>query len=181
MNVRPCVYGSVALGMTCLVAGCEETAPRARQVAPSVSADQQAAAQQAAESAALAWFGLLDAGEYKESWGAASTLFRDHLAQSRWEVKVATARGHLGELVSRKLQLAVFAQTIPDYEYTSEGRWLAGRKGEYVIVKFSTSYRYFHVIETLILIKDSDGVWRVADYYIASGDETSCIGSRICG
>lgn len=180
IGVRSCVYGPVAVGITCLAAGCAPSAPRARQVATTVSADQQAAAQEAAESAALAWFGLLDAGKYQESWSAASTLFRDHLSQSRWKAKLAHARGHLGEPASRKLLLTVFAQTIADYDSAPEGRWLAGRQGEYVIVKFSSAYLYLNVIETVIVMKDSDGVWRVADYYVASGDEASCIGSRIC-
>lgn len=180
MSARPCLYGIVALSISCVAAGCESTEPRARQVAPSVSTDEQPAAQQAAQPVALAWFGLLDAGKYKESWSAASMPFRDHTSQSRWKATIATGRGYLGELVSRKFQSAVFAQTIPDYDYTPEGRWLAGRKGEYVIVKFSSSYFYVNVTETVIVMKDFDEVWRVADYSIASGDATSCTGSKIC-
>ncbi len=48
MSVRSCVYGSVALAITCLATGCATTAPQTRQVAPPVSTDQQAAAQQQA-------------------------------------------------------------------------------------------------------------------------------------
>lgn len=178
-SVMSCIYGSVALGIAYLATGCATSAPQPRRAAPPVSAEEQAAARQAAESTALAWFGLLDAEKYTESWSAASTFFRKYsYSQSLWRVTIDQARHQLGPLRWRKLESAVFAQTIPDY--TPEGRWLAGREGDYVIAKFSSSYLRFDGTETVIVMKDSDGAWRAADYYIASADAASCTGSRIC-
>ena len=179
MRVRSCAYGSLALGVACLVTSCATTAPQIPEAAPPVSAQQQTAAEQAAQSAALAWFELLDAEKYTESWAAASTPFRQYSwSQSRWRSMIKWGRVRLGPLHSRRLQSAVFVQTVP--EHTAEGRWLAGRRGEYVIVGFASSYGHFNVTETVIVMKDSDGVWRVADYYIASGDAQACTGSRMC-
>lgn len=114
----------------------------------------------AAESAALVWLGLLDAGSYAQSWSTASTLFRERTSQSRWHAKVATGRGQLGALKSRELRSAVFARTVPGEP-----------DGEYVIVKFTSNFAWMdprRVIET-VTMNDTDGVWRVADYYIADG------------
>ena len=47
-------------------------------IAPSADASARDA-----ESAALAWLGLVDAGDYPQSWNAASPLFRDHVSQSK--------------------------------------------------------------------------------------------------
>ena len=165
MSLRSRVFGSVALGITCLATGCATSPPQSRQVAAPMSADPQAAAQQAAESAALTWLGLLDARKYTESWNAASMLFRNYRwSQSSWRSTIDWDRTRLGPLQWRRLQSTVFAQSIPGD--TPESRWLAGRKGEYVILKFSSSYQ-FNVTETVIVMKDSDAIWRVADYYIA--------------
>jgi uncharacterized protein DUF4019 len=113
----------------------------------------------AAESVALAWLRLLDAGSYTQSWSAASTLFRERTSQSRWRAKIATGRGVLGPLVSRNLQSAVLARTVrgePD--------------GEYTIVRFSSRFAWMNneqtVFETVVTTKDADGIWRVADFYI---------------
>ncbi len=113
----------------------------------------------AAESPALAWLRLLDAGSYTQSWSAASTLFRARTSQSLWRSKAATARGVMGPLVSRNLQSVVFARTVrgePD--------------GEYAIVRFSSRFAWLNneqtVYETVVMRKDADGIWRAADFYI---------------
>lgn len=137
-----------------------------------------------AESAALAWFRLLDAGKYGESWSAASTLFQERVSQRGWQSKINRGRSALGPLHSRKLLWAVFAQAIPPPACWTDVRvssCLAAPNGKYVIVKFS-SYYSRKVIETVVAEKDSDGLWRVADYYIADGEAAFCTGSRVdCG
>lgn len=122
----------------------------------------------AAESAAIEWLTLLDAGHYTESWSAASTLFRDRLSQSRWTAKAETGRGYLGELLSRKLRSEQSARTVsgePD--------------GEYFLVNFTSNFAWTNgqrVIET-VAMRDEGGVWRVVDYYIA---DATCAVDTVC-
>jgi len=59
-----------------------------------------------AESAARAWLGLVDAGNYAKSWGSASSLFRQKVSASQWESAAASARAPFGAFKSRTLQSA---------------------------------------------------------------------------
>ena len=110
----------------------------------------------AAESAALAWLGLVDAGQYSASWDAASALFRQHILQSQWQTAAANARAPLGALKSRKVQSATFTRSVP-----------GAPDGEYVIVTFASSFENKgSAIETVTPMLDTDGSWRVSGYYI---------------
>jgi hypothetical protein len=119
----------------------------------------------AAESAALGWLGLLDAGSYPQSWSVASTLFRDRMSQSQWRSKIANGRFRLGTLKSRQFLSASSVQSAPDLP-----------NGDYVIVRFASTYLWFEfepVIETVTMTKSADGTWRVADFYIHDGGLSS--------
>jgi Protein of unknown function (DUF4019) len=59
-----------------------------------------------AESAARAWLGLVDAGNYAKSWSSASSLFRRKVSASQWESAAASARAPFGAFKSRTLQSA---------------------------------------------------------------------------
>jgi hypothetical protein len=124
----------------------------------------------AAASAAQAWLGRVDANNSALSWNEASTLFRERMSQSEWKSTILRARHYLGPLRRRNLQSAAYELTVhglPD--------------GEYVIVKFLADFAQFQsVIETVVAKKDADGMWRVADYYIApEGKAGPCTGSRL--
>jgi hypothetical protein len=126
----------------------------------------------AAESAAVEWLGLLDAKSYPQSWNEASTLFRERrISESRWKSTAVRRHGWLGVLKSRKLQSAA-------YELSVKG----SPDGEYVIVHFLSVFAsdINRVIETVVAKKDADGMWRVADYYIAPEGAAGCsTGSRV--
>lgn len=110
----------------------------------------------AAETAALAWLSLVDAGRYAESWTAAATRFRQAIPQEQWESKAEYGRGALGALKSRKLRSATFTSTLP-----------GAPDGEYVVIKLVSSFEQkAAAIETVTLLKDQDGTWRVSGYYI---------------
>jgi len=110
----------------------------------------------AAESAALAWLVLVDAGNYSASWVAASASFRQHVPQSQWQTAAANARAPFGALRSRKLQSATFTHSAP-----------GAPDGEYVIITFASSFeKKAGAIETVTPMLDSDGSWRVSGYYI---------------
>jgi hypothetical protein len=110
----------------------------------------------AAESAAIAWLGLVDAGDYAESWSAASTLFRQSVTEAQWQAAVAGVREPLGPLTSRKVQSATFKDSLP-----------GAPDGEYVVIVFTSSFaNKATAIETVTPMKDADGEWRVSGYFI---------------
>ena len=110
----------------------------------------------AAESAALTWLGLVDAGDYAQSWVTGAEYFRNSILQSQWVTSVSHVRGSLGGLKSRRLVSAKFARSLP-----------GAPDGEYVVIQFTTSFDGKAVAtETVTPMKDPDGHWRVSGYYI---------------
>lgn len=110
----------------------------------------------AAQSAAVTWLALIDAGDYSASWNAASSLFRQHVSQSQWQTAAAGARAPFGALKSRKLQSATYTRTLP-----------GAPDGEYVVVTFASTFENkASAIETVTPMVDADGTWRVSGYYI---------------
>jgi Protein of unknown function (DUF4019) len=110
----------------------------------------------AATSAAVAWLALVDAGNYAQSWNAAAARFRQRVPQEQWQSIAARARGPFGALKSRVVQSATFKHTLP-----------GAPDGEYVVIRFAASFaNKAAAIETVTPMKDDDGTWRVAGYYI---------------
>jgi hypothetical protein len=110
----------------------------------------------AATSAAVAWLALVDAGNYAQSWNTAATRFRQRVPQEQWQSSAAQARGPLGTFKSRELQSATFKRTLP-----------GAPDGAYVVIRFAASFaNKAAAIETVTPMKDDDGTWRVAGYYI---------------
>ena len=110
----------------------------------------------AAQAAAVKWLALLDTGQFAASWTAAAALFRSSMPQEAWQAKVAHAREPLGALKSRKLQSATFARTLP-----------GAPDGAYVVLQFAAAFEHkAAALGTVTPMQDTDGVWRVAGYYI---------------
>jgi Protein of unknown function (DUF4019) len=110
----------------------------------------------AAESAALTWLSLVDAGNYAQSWSAAATFFRQQVSQSQWQAAAAGARGPLGALKSRQLLSAMPTHSLP-----------GAPDGDYVVVRFASSFEHkTTAVETITPMKDADGAWHVAGYFI---------------
>ncbi len=116
----------------------------------------QPAADPAATKAAQSWLALVDAGRYAESWKQAAALFKEKVTAAQWEEAVRSARSPLGKLESRKLASAQFARTLP-----------GAPDGEYVVIRYETAFeKKKAAVETVTPMKDKDGVWRVAGYFI---------------
>lgn len=110
----------------------------------------------AAESAALAWLGLIDTGDYAKSWSSAASLFRQKVTDSQWRSAAAAARAPLGALRSRTLQSATLTSTLP-----------GAPDGQYVVIRFVSSFEHkASAIETITPMMDTDGKWHVSGYYI---------------
>lgn len=109
-----------------------------------------------AEQSTLSWLSLTDQGQYEQSWSDAASLFRAAISAADWVQSLTAARSPLGQLRSRELSSATFAQTLP-----------GAPDGEYVVFQFSTSFEHkAAAIETVTAMKDKDETWRVAGYYI---------------
>jgi hypothetical protein len=110
----------------------------------------------AATKAANAWLKLVDAGDYAESWDAASGMFRNAVTRAEWSDKAAAARGPLGEVVSRKRTHAQYTTSMP-----------GAPDGRYVVIRYATSFEQkASAVETVTPMVDTDGNWHVSGYYI---------------
>lgn len=109
-----------------------------------------------AVEAAKEWLALVDAGEYADSWTEAAGYFRNAVTQAQWIQAVDGVRRPLGSLVSRELKSAKFTSTLP-----------GAPDGEYVVIQFGTELEHkASAVETVTAMKDADGAWRVAGYFI---------------
>lgn len=116
----------------------------------------QPSADPAASRAAEPWLALVDSGRYAESWKQAASLFRSKITAAQWEEAVRSAREPLGAVVSRNLVSAQYTRTLP-----------GAPDGEYVVLRYETEFaNKKKAVETVTPMKDSDGAWRIAGYFI---------------
>jgi len=110
----------------------------------------------AAQAAAEAWLTIVDAGRYDDSWSAAAKLFQVAVTREQWRQAATAARGPLGNLVSRKVTSRQFATTLP-----------GAPDGRYVVLQFAAVYKAkASAVETVTVMVDPDGAWRVSGYFI---------------
>jgi Protein of unknown function (DUF4019) len=125
-------------------------------VAPDTSQPEAAAQKSAAQKSAEQWLALVDAGSFAESWKTAAGFFQAAVPQDQWGHTIATVRGPLGDLVSRKLKSAHYTKSLP-----------GAPDGEYVVLQFDTSFANKKTtVETVTPMLDADGTWKVSGYYI---------------
>jgi hypothetical protein len=118
------------------------------------AADQ--AAVDEATKAADRWLKLVDAGDYKQSWETASTIFKNAGTEDQWAQRVGSARKPLGALVSRKLKSAQYTNSLP-----------GAPEGKYVVIQYDTSFKNKSPAGEIVTpMLDKDGHWRVSGYYI---------------
>ena len=65
---------------------------------------------------------------------------------------------------------AVIQRKIISTSYKTAMRAVTERDREHVVIQFQTQFEYkASVIETITIMKDDDGIWRVGGYYWKSG------------
>jgi hypothetical protein len=102
------------------------------------------------------WLGIVDAGKYAESWKEAAGLFRNAVKQEQWEQSLQAVRKPLGKLVLRKIGTKAYRTSLP-----------GAPDGEYVVNQFESSFeKKKSAVETVTLMLEKDGKWRVSGYYI---------------
>ena len=112
--------------------------------------------EEVAQAAAEAWLKKVDAGEYGASWEETARLFRGAVTKEQWEQAMGASRAPLGKVVSRKLKSRKFSKTLP-----------GAPDGQYVVIEYDSHFDKKAVaVETITPMRDPDGEWRVAGYFI---------------
>ena len=113
-------------------------------------------AEEEALAAAKAWLALVDEGDFAGSWESAAALFKNAVTAEQWEQSLRAVRTPLGAAESRKVATKRFETSLP-----------GAPDGEYVVIQMETSFENkASAVETITPMRDSDGEWRVAGYYI---------------
>lgn len=104
----------------------------------------------------VAWLALTDTGQYASSWDSASSLFKLAVSKEDWENSLSAVRVPIGALVTREIATSKFSTMLP-----------GAPDGEYVVFQFNSSFNHkATAVETVTAMKDTDGTWRVAGYFI---------------
>ena len=83
-------------------------------------------------------------------------MFKSAVTAEQWSDQVSGVRAMFGEVRSRKVKSADYMTSMP-----------GAPDGEYVVIQFEASFANKEgAIETVTPMKDEEGVWRVAGYYI---------------
>ena len=109
-----------------------------------------------ATAASGAWLAVVDAGDYAKSWDEAAALFKERVKKASWEKSVGDVRDQTGAMKTRELESAKRAHELPGVP-----------DGDYVVLTYRSSFaKYPSVTETVASMRDPDGHWRVAGYFV---------------
>ncbi len=124
--------------------------------ATAASPGTQAGADHAAALAAVQWLVLLDKGDYPGTWALTGAAFRNAVTADEWTSAAMGTRGRMGVLRERKnksVQLSNSLPGVPD--------------AEYAVVQFDTVFeKKEKAQESLTLVREPDGIWRVVGYFV---------------
>ncbi len=105
---------------------------------------------------ARTWLSLIDDGRYADSWQEASTYFQGAIRRDHWEASLAGVRTPLGKLLSRKVGKTKEVTTLP-----------GAPDGRYVVMTFTSSFEQKKTAtETVTFMREKDGSWKAAGYFI---------------
>ena len=107
-------------------------------------------------AAAESWLGRVDAGEYGRSWQEAAPYFQSATTEAKWADLLGNVRLPLGKPARRQPTVAQFSASLPGMP-----------DGAYVFLQFQTEFeRQKLAVETITCLRDADGRWKVAGYFI---------------
>jgi hypothetical protein len=121
-----------------------------------------------AQAAAEAWLKVVDGGDYPASWDLAASVLKGAVKQAEWNELVGGVRGPLGGLVSRSLKSREYAEKAPPTTRVIGGRvYTWGGNAPHVTLVFDAAFaKKAPAVETVVSVKDADGVWRVSWYTV---------------
>ena len=109
-----------------------------------------------ARSSAEAWLALLDEQQYAETWRRAGGMLKGAVNQDEWAKKLSVTLGPLGKVKSRSVRSTEYSTTLP-----------GAPDGEYVVVIFDSVFKNKQTaVETVPLVTEDAGAWRVSGYWI---------------
>ena len=109
----------------------------------------------AAQAAGEKWLTLLDRGEYAKAWEECAQLFRQRVTREQWVDSLPATRGSFGPVRSRKVEVAAYKTSLP-----------GAPDGQYVTVRYRTSFEMKDGAEELMTLAFEDGLWRPTGYFI---------------
>ncbi|HTQ79398.1 MAG TPA: DUF4019 domain-containing protein [Thermoanaerobaculia bacterium] len=122
---------------------------------PAAPADKEAAAKAAARRAAEAWLVVVDKGDYAGSWDSTSSVLQKAYPRKTWARLLEEMRKPVGAVQSR-----VFKEA--DHGIDPPG----APRGEYVSIRFTTTFKNRKSSTETVTPKLEGGVWRVSGYFI---------------
>jgi Protein of unknown function (DUF4019) len=133
--------------------------PATPPLPPSNSEAQQNEAQAfkelAARVAAERWLAILDAGEYGKAWDQCAKAFRDKVTREQWVEGIPKTRGPLGAAKLRQADVSSYKSSLPGMP-----------EGEYVTVRFATTFEKKENAQELVTMVFEGGAWRPLGYGI---------------
>ena len=106
--------------------------------------------------AAQKWLATVDQGQYDQTWQSGCEYFKSLVSQSQWQAQIQAIRKPMGSLLSRNLKTQDHKTSLP-----------GAPDGEYTILLFDSSFtNKKEAVETLTVMKDKDGQWHLAGYFI---------------
>lgn len=117
--------------------------------------ESQDAMELAAQLTAERWLRLLDAGEYTKAWNQCSQLFRQRVPREKWLESVPVTRKPFGAMKARRTEVASRKTSLPGVP-----------DGDYVTVRFNTTFENKANAEELMTLVLENGIWRPTGYFI---------------
>jgi hypothetical protein len=112
------------------------------------------APEKVARQVADSWITQWDAGKWLETYRALAEGTRKVVSKADWLDYWSTVRKPLGDLKSRQLATAKYIETLPN---------LRGQGG--AMIQYKSSFEPGgSVVETIGMVREKDGTWRVANY-----------------
>tara|TARA_B100000678_G_scaffold178115_1_gene148576 strand:- start:36 stop:803 length:768 start_codon:yes stop_codon:yes gene_type:complete len=154
---HPLVWlGGGMIIMSLLIAALVFTALPGQNAAPPADTPTSAITATApAATAARDWAGILDRGEWAESWSKAAHFFQTQVTKDKWVSQVQPVRGPLGAVTSRTFASGQRMTTLP-----------GGMTGNYALVVFRTDFANAKGATETVTLTRENGAWKVIGYFI---------------
>jgi hypothetical protein len=111
---------------------------------------------EAVQTTARHWLAETDAGSHGAAWDLSAALFRGAVGRSGWQGAATQVLEPLGPVVSRELTGMQVTRSLP-----------GAPDNDYRVLSYRTEFaRKAGAVETLTLVREDDGQWRVTGYFV---------------
>jgi hypothetical protein len=106
------------------------------------------------DKTAKAWLSKLDKGYFQQCYDETAQPLKSNLDKTQWLANMTSYRKPLGEADKRK-EINMFYENQPQN----------AEAGDYVVAQYASVFQQkITVVESVTLIKDKDGSWKVFGY-----------------